>query len=179
MQAHIIYIRQPKATWIKLSSWAWFSIHNSINSEATPLKSIKHKTYCQQKRTRRTLLWLKNDSHKEWTSQALENLGMLCYIIMFFVFPENSRQQPATETGSYKHFHAETLALLAQAQSSSMHFTHTCPSSTTPKWEEDLCFHTAQTSASVLPVTSSAETGDAFWGRMSSMKAVTDCCKCT
>lgn len=45
-----------------------------------------------------------------------------------------------------------------------------------PNEKKDLCFHTAQTSVSVLPITSSAETGDAFWGRTSSTEAAMDCC---
>lgn len=123
MQAHKIYIRQPKVTRIKLSSCVWFSIHNSVNSEATPWKSTKHKTYCQQRRSRPTLLWLENDPRKEWTSQTRENPGTLCYIIMLFVLPENLRQWPLAEPCSYKHFHAEPLAWPAQVQSSTAHLT--------------------------------------------------------
>lgn len=167
MQAHKTYIRQLKVTWIKPSSWAWFSIHNSTNSEA--MKSIKDKTYCQQRRTRPTLLWLKNDPHKEWTSQAWENLGMLCYTLSCFLFCLKT-------LGSWKR-QLQTLPCRdSWAQSSRVHFTHTFPSSTTPKWQKDLCFCTAQTSASVSPVPSPAGTGDAFWGRMPSMEAAMDCC---
>lgn len=61
-----------------------------------------------------------------------------CYATLpcFFVLAENFRQQPSAETGSCEHFHAETLALPARAQSSSVHFTHTFPSSSTPEWKK-------------------------------------------